>query len=73
MKKLIIYGFETKEQFRIQFTNFLKKYGGFGLKDSKNLLDRMLDGIPIEFEIPEHHIIEVSEILDKLNMKYIIS
>ncbi|AWX44805.1 hypothetical protein HME9304_01810 [Flagellimonas maritima] len=72
MKRLIINGFKTKEQYRIQFTNFLKEFGRYGLKDAKNLLDGMIDGESIEIELYEKDIQNAESILNKLNMDYYI-
>ena len=73
MKRLIIKGFKTKEQYRIQFTSFLKEYGKYGLKESKLLLDKLVDGKSIEIDLDINDVQNVEAILKKLNMDYIIN
>ena len=72
MKKVTISGFKTKEQYRIKFTSFIKEYGKYGLKESKELMDKMLDGEPIEIHLDEADKVLAEKELITLKMNYVI-
>ena len=71
MKKVKILYFKDKHQDRISFVRLLAKYNNnVGLKKAKILQDRMLDGIPILYEIEENKLTQFLSCLDKLKLEY---
>lgn len=72
MKKILIYGFKSKNQYRMKFVNFLKSINNIKLKEAKTLQDLMIDGVPIELYVNENKVEDCKKILDNLEMNYLI-
>lgn len=71
MKLVTIKYFKEKHQERITFVRTLADYQhGLGLKSAKELLDNMLDGEPIEYQISEDKLAEFTKELDSLKLQY---
>jgi DNA-binding transcriptional MerR regulator len=74
MKLVTIRNFKEKHQERITFVRVLIEFQkGLGLKSAKELLDNMLDGKPIQYQIPENKLDEFIEEMDLLKLEYKIS
>lgn len=74
MKFVTIKYFREKHQERITFVRTLVDYqDGLGLKSAKEMLDKMLDGIPIQYQISENKLNEFIIELDLLKLEYEIS
>ncbi len=59
---------------RINFVKLLIDFNTeIGLKSAKELMDLMLDGIPIKYSIEDHQVIPFVKKLDELNLIYAIT
>jgi hypothetical protein len=71
MKIVTIKYFKEKHQERITFVRALIDFqSDLGLKRAKDLLDNMLDGEPIRYEISNDKLSEFLEVLEKLKLEY---
>ena len=71
MKRVTIKYFKEKHQERITFVRTLIDYqSDLGLKRAKELLDNMLDGVPIRYDISTDKLSEFLEILETLKLEY---
>jgi len=71
MKRVTIKYFKEKHQERITFVRTLIDFQpGLGLKRAKDLLDNMLYGVPIGYDISNDKLSEFLEILETLKLEY---
>ena len=69
--KVVIKYFIRKHQNRVAFVKLLTEYNPeISLKPAKELLDNMLDGTPIEYEIKKEDLNQFTNQLDELNLEY---
>lgn len=74
MRIVTIKYFKEKHQERVTFVRTLVNYqNDLGLKSAKYMLDNMLDGVPIQYSVPEHKLDEFISHLDSLNLEYCIT
>jgi DNA-binding transcriptional MerR regulator len=74
MKLVTIKYFKEKHQERITFVRKLIDYqNGLGLKSAKDMLDKMLDGLPIKYQISDNKLADFTKQLDSLKLEYEIS
>ena len=74
MKLVTIKYFKEKHQERITFVRILIDYqDDLGLKSAKEMLDNMLDGEPIQYQISENKLADFTRDLDTLKLEYEIS
>jgi DNA-binding transcriptional MerR regulator len=74
MKLVTIKYFKEKHQERITFVRTLIDYqNGLGLKSAKEMLDNMLDGVPVKYQISENKLADFTRQLDSLKLEYEIS
>ena len=73
MKTIKIEGFRSKNQLRITFVNLLRKYNpNLRLKLAKSLLDGMLEGKPIIYQVTNPEFLEFIKELDALDVLYLV-
>lgn len=74
MKLVTIKYFKEKHQERIRFVRTLIDYQNeLGLKSAKDMLDNMLDGVPIKYQISDDTLADFTKELDALKLKYEVS
>ena len=74
MKLKTIKYFKEKRQERITFVRTLIDYQNrLGLKSAKDMLDNMLDGLPIKYQISDDKLADFTKQLDSLKLEYEIS
>ncbi len=71
MNRVTIKYFKEKHQERITFVRALVDFQvGIGLKRAKELLDKMLDGEHIQYNITDDRLQDFLAILEELNLEY---
>lgn len=71
MKTFEIKHFKKKHQQRISFVRLLTEFNtSITLKQAKELLDAMLDGVPIRYEVENYRAKGFAELLEALNLEF---